>query len=82
MHSGSGSREGGVLIMLRTTYFVGLDIKHAELHPGRLLHLRICSDPAVDLLGVYQHAWNLAKAEFQHQQQTPEQLLMDKRQLI
>ena len=82
MRSGSGSREGGILIMLRTTYFAGLDIKHAELHPGRLLHLRICSDPAIDLLGVYQHAWNLAKAEFQHQQQTPEQLLIERRQLI
>ena len=68
--------------MVNTEYFKGLDIKHAEVHPGRLLHLRICSDPAIDLLGVYQHAWNLAKAEFQNKQQTPEQLLLGKRQTV
>ena len=82
VHSGSGSREGGILFMINTEYFKGLDIKHAEVHPGRMLHLRICSDPAIDLLGVYQHAWNLAKAEFQNRQQTPEQLLLGKRQII
>ena len=82
VHSGSGSREGGILFMVNTEYFSGLDIKHAEVHPGRLLHLRICSDPAIDLLGVYQHAWNPAKAEFQNRQQTPEQLLLGKRQII
>ena len=75
-------REGGILFMVNTEYFKGLDIKHAEVHPGRLLHLRICSDPAIDLLGVYQHAWNLAKAEFQNKQQTPEQLLLGKRQIV
>ena len=81
VHSGTGSREGGILFMVNTEYFKGLEVKRAEVQPGRLLHLRICSDPAIDLFGVYQHAWNPAKAEFQHQQQTPEQLLLGKRQV-
>ena len=78
----SGYREGGALIMLNTQYFSGTDIKHAEIHPGRLLHVRICSNPAIDLLCVYQHAWNPAKSEFQHRSVPAEQLLINKRQEV
>ena len=65
-----------------TGTFRGIDITHSELVPGRLLHLRVDSSPAIDLLGTYQHAWNLAKAGFQNQSATPEQLLLDKRQAV
>ena len=82
IHSGSGSREGGVLVMLNTKYFQDVDIKHAEIKPGRLLHVRICSNPAIDLLCVYQHAWNPAKAEYQQRSLSAEQLLLNNRQDI
>ena len=82
IHSGSGTREGGVLVMLHTSYFQGVDTKHAEIKAGRLLHARICSNPAIDLLCVYQHAWNPAKAEHQNQPLSAEQLLINKRQEI
>ena len=82
IHSGSGTREGGVLIMLNTHYFSSTDIKHAEIYPGRLLHVRICSSPAIDLLCVCQHAWNPAKSEFQHRSVPAEQLLINKRQEV
>ena len=82
IHSGSGSREGGVLVMLNTKYFQDVDIKRAEIKPGRLLHVRICSNPAIDLLCVYQHAWNPAKSEYQHRSVPAEQLLMNNRQDI
>ena len=80
IQSGSGSREGGVLVMLNTKYFQDVDIKHAEIKPGRLLHVRICSNPAIDLLCVYQHAWNPAKSEYQQRSLPAEQLLMNNRQ--
>ena len=82
IHSGSGNREGGVLVMLNTSFFSSTDIKHAEIIPGRMLHVRICSDPAIDLLCVYQHAWNPAKSEFQHRSVPAEQLLINKRQEV
>ena len=68
--------------MLNTKFFQDVDIKHAEIKPGRLLHVRICSDPAIDLLCVYQHAWNPAKAEYQQRSLSAEQLLMNSRQDI
>ena len=68
--------------MLNTKYFQDVDIKHAEIKPGRLLRVRICSDPAIDLLCVYQHAWNPAKAEYQQRSLSAEQLLMNNRQDI
>ena len=82
IHSGSGSREGGVLIMLHASFFQGVSVKHAEVEPGRLLHVRLEGNPSIDILGVYQHAWNPAKVEYQHQAQSPEQMLMHKRQGI
>ena len=36
-------------------------IRLVELIPGRALHVRVATNPALDLLGVYQHAWNLQK---------------------
>ena len=68
--------------MLHTQFFQGVSVKHAEVEPGRLLHVRLESNPSMDILGVYQHAWNPAKAEFQHQAQSPEQMLMHKQQGI
>ena len=80
IHSGSG--EGGALVMLNTKFFQDVGIKHAEIKPGRLLHARICSDPAIDLLCVYQHVWNPAKAAYQQRSLSAEQLLMNNRQDI
>ena len=80
MHSNTGSREGGVLAMINKYSFRDCPVKLAELTPGRFQHIRIGTTPPIDLLNVYQFAWNPAKTELQHQSSSPEQLLLEQRQ--
>ena len=67
VHSSTGSREGGVLATLNKCSFKDCPVKLAELSPGRLQHIRIGTTPPIDLLNVYQYAWNPAKKELQRQ---------------
>ena len=59
VHSSCGTSSGGVMFIIHNTVANRGDIRYAETMPGRLLHLRIESNPPIDLLGVYQHSWNL-----------------------
>lgn len=56
VHTGSSSSTGGVLMIINRSVACPAQLQHAELHAGRLLHVRVQSEPAVDLLGTYQHA--------------------------
>ena len=56
MHSGTGSREGGVLTMISRHTFKDCPVKFADLVLGRLQHIRIGTTPPIDLLNVYQFA--------------------------
>ena len=58
VHSGSGTSLAGVLFFICRTLANTSQLKHAALVPGRVLHLRVATQPALDLLGVYQHAWS------------------------
>ena len=61
IHSSSGSSEGGVMVFILTTLVKSECIRSASLHPGRLLHVRLAMDPPLDILVVYQHAWNVQR---------------------
>ena len=60
IYSGSGSRQGGVMIMINRSIAEPSQIRFAELVAGRVLHVRVGTDPPVDALCVYQHAWSQA----------------------
>ena len=66
VHSGSGSALGGVVFFICRTLVAAQQLKHAALVPGRALHLRVATQPALDLLGVYQHAWSNARQPAGH----------------
>ena len=57
IHSGSGSRSGGLLCIIHRSLAAPTQIKSQAPLPGRLLHIRLTTEPAIDLLLVYQHSW-------------------------
>ena len=57
IYSGTNSSQGGVMIMINKSIAAKEQIRYAELVAGRVLHVRIGSDPPVDALCVYQYAW-------------------------
>ena len=57
IHSGTGSRQGGLLLMLHRS-FVGDDqIRVDHVVPGRLMHVRLSFEPALEIITLYQHCW-------------------------
>ena len=60
VHTGVGQSQGGILVLVHNSVCPAHDIRYNELKPGRLLHVRISLQkrPALDVLAVYQHAWN------------------------
>ena len=60
VHTGAGQSQGGILVLVHNSVCPAHDIRYNELKPGRLLHVRISLQkrPAIDVLAVYQHAWN------------------------
>ena len=71
VHSGTGDAHAGVLFMIHRSVAPVTSIRFNHLVLGRMLHIRIETNPAVDLLGVYQHAWNV--------QSNPRQLSLEQR---
>ena len=59
VHSGSSSSQGGILFMIAKSLASRDRIRYLEHIPGRVVHLRVDTSPAIDVLGLYQHAWNL-----------------------
>ena len=58
INSGSGSAEAGVLFFISTKLVRSDEIRSVALHAGRALHVRLMLNPPLDLLNVYQYAWN------------------------
>ena len=60
VHTGAGQSQGGILVLIHHSICPAHDIRYTEIKPGRLLHVRLSLQkrPAVDVLAVYQHAWN------------------------
>ena len=58
LNSGSGTSSGGVAFFVNRTFYTQESIKHSEVVPGRLFHLRLLGPTPLDMLGVYQYSWN------------------------
>ena len=82
IQSSTGSSVGGVLIAVSKSVVAQAQLSHAELCPGRLLHVRLTTDPAIDVLGVYQHTWSPHKASLGPDNQLARQKLLQQRELI
>ena len=56
------TRVAGILILVRSTWCASSLLQSNIVVPGRVIHVRVpvaaSGDKAVDLVGVYQHAWN------------------------
>ena len=63
VHSGTGSREGGILTMISRWSFRDCPVKLADLIAGRLQHIRIDTTPPIDLLNnALGNAWHIPRA--------------------
>ena len=71
IHSGSGSSIGGVLFAVSARLVSQQLVRHAEIIPGRVLHVRLETNPPIDVLGVYQVAWNLQRKDDSGQPSQP-----------
>ena len=58
IHTGSGKpKEGGILVMISKSLCSSDKIRYNEIQLGRILHVKIPTEPSIELLAVYQHAW-------------------------
>ena len=62
VHSGSTKSEAGLLVLIDKQVFAESTIQHREIIPGRLMHVRVETNPCLDLVVGYQHAWSLPRA--------------------
>ena len=80
--SSNGTSQAGVLTMVRMPGFTVKSVQYAEVQPGRLLHTRLGTEPPIDILNCYQHAWNVTKQAYQNQDREPVELLLQDRAVI
>ena len=80
--SSNGTSQAGVLTMVRMPGLAVGSVQYSEVLPGRLLHTRLCTEPPIDVLNCYQHAWNVTKQTYQNQAQEPAELLLQDRAAI
>ncbi|CAE7327722.1 unnamed protein product [Symbiodinium sp. CCMP2592] len=58
VHSGTNrNKEGGLLVIISKQVCQSNLIRYDEIQPGRLLHVRLATEPCTNLLAVYQHSW-------------------------
>ena len=64
IHSGTGSRKGGIMCMVAKQFCAAKDISWHEPLPGRILHLRIHgASNSIDVINVYQFVSNHSNLE-------------------
>ncbi|CAE7307349.1 unnamed protein product [Symbiodinium sp. CCMP2592] len=61
IHSG-GPNKTGILCLVRSTLLPADRLRHVVVAPGRLLHVRLLFETPLDILCIYQVAWNPGKA--------------------
>ena len=67
-------KNSGVITMISTRLVAAENIRHAAILPGRLLHIKLeFPSHHVDVVNLYQHAWNPDRA--------PQQMLHDRAQI-
>jgi len=62
LHSGGAKSEAGLLLLVNARKFPEHTIQFHDIIPGRLLHVRLESEPSTDLILVYQHAWSISRS--------------------
>ena len=62
IHS-AGKGHDGILCLVRAGLIPAENLRYQVVEPGRLVHLRLLFSAPLDLLCVYQWAWNAGKAE-------------------
>ena len=61
IHSGSNGAQGGILCLISQRLAAAPSVQFTNVLQGRLLHVRIPFQAPLDLLCVYQYAWNTQK---------------------
>ena len=77
VHSGGSKSEAGILLMISRQKFPEHHVHYQEIVAGRLLHVRLLSEPCIDVIVIYQHAWSIAKAK--EGKETSKDLVLEKR---
>ena len=57
------ARRAGVLQILRQDFVSSQQVRTAHVIPGRLVHTRLATEPAISLITVYQHCWSTNSAQ-------------------
>ena len=80
VHSAGGDRTG-ILCLVRAGLLNPTHIRTAALVPGRLVHLRLLFEVPLDILCIYQFAWNLQKVELRGAKNKTDAMLRQRRQI-
>ena len=80
VHSAGGDRTG-ILCLVRAGLLNPTHIRTATLVPGRLVHLRLLFEVPLDILCIYQFAWNLQKVELRGAKNKTDAMLRQRRQI-
>ena len=62
VHIGGTKSEAGLLLLVKARSYPAHAIKVHDIVPGRLMHVRLESDPCTDIIIVYQHVWSIARS--------------------
>ena len=82
VHSGSGTSEAGVLFAVSKRLVHSSQVRYTELIPGRVVHLRLETQPPIDVLGIYQKAWNEHSVQAREAEQGAHAALIQQRAVI
>ena len=58
LHSGLSNRKGGILMLIHKTLVPSQAIRSVAPIPGRLLQVRLETNPAIYVVATYQHVWS------------------------
>ena len=58
LHTGLNRKQGGIRVLIHKTFIASQGIRLATVVPGRLLQIRLDTEPAITVFAVYQAVWN------------------------
>ena len=57
LHGGLNRKHAGILVLIHKTFIASQGIRSASIVPGRLLQIRLDTEPAITIFAVYQTVW-------------------------
>ena len=57
LHGGLNRKQAGILVLIHKTFIASQGIRSASIVPGRLLQIRLDTEPAITVFAVYQTVW-------------------------